>query len=218
MASLLKKKDRYMLGLVHDQLLNHLPATIGSMMVVAGAFGGALWMWLRRRDMAAAGLVAGGWCVGMLFYVAVIVPIIDDGRTHREFVAEVAKLVGPDDLLMLHVGENHELSYLLDRPLVDLHTTHYRRPGEDWRQVLLQAAAEGRGAWYIVPEKNYDVRPPPQPHRIVLTEDPPHDKPLLLIQVLAEGQADGAGGGDEGAAAQTMELPAGETAPPAQEP
>jgi hypothetical protein len=142
-----------MFGILRELAVGHLAWTLAVVTAMLTGFGLALALWLKGRDGAAVGCVAAGVAVVFLAYLALVMPVIDEVRSHKQFAADVMACVSPGDLLVANVGEDHELCYLLDRPVVvrgASPTGALWSAGESCVDALRRARAAGRGAYLIV--------------------------------------------------------------------
>ena len=177
------ENDRFMFARVHTVMAGHLAATVAAVAALLAAFAAALWLWVRGRAAPALALVAGGVAALFLVYSAVLVPVIDDGRSHKAFVAQVAERAGLQDVMIAACGEDHELYYLLGRQgLAPLRSPDARAwlAGESVADALRRARDEGRGAYVIVRRHRTGGLELGPECREVVTEKVPHTKPLAL--------------------------------------
>lgn len=182
MAAMSNENDRFMFERVHGLMVDHPAATVSAVMALLAAFAAALLAWWRGRLVLPVALVGAGVAAMLLAYVSVCVPVIDEWRSHRVFVERVAARVPRDETVVVSMGEDHELFYLMRRAGVSF----VRDPdGRIW-----PVAGRPRGptaivytpvhSYLVMYREEFEAGPLARPARMVDREPEAHRKPLVL--------------------------------------
>lgn len=179
------ENDRFMFEHLREQVTSSVWLTSTAVAVLLGGFAAALWLWLRGRNVVA--LAMAGAAVGLLFmgFVSVVVPVLDEGRSHRALAEKIESEIKPTDLVIAGCGDEHELYYLLNRAGIGF----LQQPdGVRWRkeelvgEALRRASEEGRGA-YLILRRSQLGRVELDPAMHMAEEEPQsHRQPLVLLE------------------------------------
>jgi len=175
------ENDHFMFEVSRDKMMENLGLTLGTVGAIFLGCALSVVFWLRRKEQAALVMLGAATGTLMLFYVAVFVPAINEGRSHAAFVAEALRHIKPDDLVVVNVGEDHELCYLLGMDVIVPGASGRWNDDEGIHGTLDRARRQGRGAWCLLYRSVYDAVPPGPRFRLVAETRGYHRKPVVLL-------------------------------------